>query len=443
MRKVLICLMLAAATTATAQEKLEVTGSAVVPPDAAKLADTAASGFTRVHVGDMILDLPESTPPAATSGFSFYNSSPWPGGVIPLVFEQGFTAAEFQVINEACNQWSRAANVRCVDRTTQANYVLVSRQPTGCNANVGTRPGAVRMNLQPDGCMLTRIVAHELGHLLGFIHEHQRPDRDQYLDVFLQNVTSQNAYNFELLTTALRHSAYDFGSIMHYEWYGFSKTPGNLVTMWPKNPYGFLGQTMGLVEAPSVSDGQAARVFYGAPTGAYASDRPGPPVLIGNVTDANPVQLSWAPDAHTPQPTLYRLVVSSRPGRKGDLAITDLGSVSRFAATATPGQTYWLSIAGVNQRGGSISNEIAVRVPLPAQQPFVLSASVSGRNVIFSWTGPSTVTLAWTNRAPGLIDGTFQVSGNTALSANTPPGTYYVALWDGARWSNVVTVTVG
>ena len=51
---------------------------------------------------------------------------------------------------------------------------------------VGT--GSQDVSVQQDGCMYKGTIVHEYLHALGFQHEQARPDRDNYLKVYYQNI---------------------------------------------------------------------------------------------------------------------------------------------------------------------------------------------------------------------------------------------------------------
>ena len=62
-------------------------------------------------------------------------------------------------------------------------------------------------------------IVHELGHAIGFIHEHNRPDRDEYITINRQNINSTAAYNFNIYSPGLINTygvPYDYTSVMHY-----------------------------------------------------------------------------------------------------------------------------------------------------------------------------------------------------------------------------------
>jgi Notch-like protein len=74
-------------------------------------------------------------------------------------------------------------------------------------------------------CIHKGTIVHELLHALGFWHEQSRPDRDDYITLALENVRADLAYNFDKYTlndVDLLGTAYDYESIMHYEWDAFS-----------------------------------------------------------------------------------------------------------------------------------------------------------------------------------------------------------------------------
>lgn len=75
-------------------------------------------------------------------------------------------------------------------------------------------------------------------HAIGFYHEQSRYDRNDYVDVFLDNVMENNHRNFEIQTADnITHckTEYDFKSVMHYGTKDFSKN--GLDTIRPKQPH--------------------------------------------------------------------------------------------------------------------------------------------------------------------------------------------------------------
>jgi ABC-type Fe3+-citrate transport system substrate-binding protein len=75
-----------------------------------------------------------------------------------------------------------------------------------------------------------RHINHELMHCLGFQHEHQRPDRDNYIIVNFENIIENNKKDFIILFDKnekyiydpLKYE-YDYKSVLHYSNYIFSK----------------------------------------------------------------------------------------------------------------------------------------------------------------------------------------------------------------------------
>ena len=60
---------------------------------------------------------------------------------------------------------------------------------------------------------------HEIGHTIGLIHEHLRPDRDGYLTIHYENMDSETARSLEKWSSEAATTndiPYDHTSIMHY-----------------------------------------------------------------------------------------------------------------------------------------------------------------------------------------------------------------------------------
>ncbi|MDZ4084207.1 MAG: M12 family metallopeptidase, partial [Bdellovibrionales bacterium] len=226
-------------------------------------------------------------------------------------------------ITTACQRWGAVANISCeispvvLDRsvTTDANGAPYSRpQPegvvvayviprgasicgttaAGCAAIGGPGTGsggralrfpyfAVREHLLAD----IGIFMHEFGHTLGFVHEHTRTDRDQYLDV--NPLAFHPGGGASLFEGNNEQSPFDFSSIMQYplqspDWDNWkNNVAGSYLAI--KRQYMaqhmkevvsggyFMRHTHGFLPAavPSILDVQSATEVYGMPLVQRAS----------------------------------------------------------------------------------------------------------------------------------------------------------------------------
>lgn len=71
----------------------------------------------------------------------------------------------------------------------EKSYISLTSEKTGCWSSVGKVGGEQRVNLQTPACLKKRgTVIHELMHAVGFLHEQNREDRDDYVSIAWQNI---------------------------------------------------------------------------------------------------------------------------------------------------------------------------------------------------------------------------------------------------------------
>ncbi|PVD37829.1 hypothetical protein C0Q70_00431 [Pomacea canaliculata] len=167
----------------------------------------------------------------------------WDYGIIPYDIEANFTGANKAMFKLAMRHWENHTCVTFVERKPDdENYILFTERSCGCCSFVGKRGNGAQAISIGKNCDKFGIVVHELGHVIGFWHEHTRPDRDEHVQIIYKNIMPGQEYNFNKLTATDVNSlgeVYDYGSIMHYARNTFARN-NYLDTILPRRKPGMV-----------------------------------------------------------------------------------------------------------------------------------------------------------------------------------------------------------
>ncbi|XP_064638075.1 zinc metalloproteinase nas-14-like isoform X2 [Lineus longissimus] len=106
------------------------------------------------------------------------------------------------------------------------NKIYFQNGGGGCNSQLGMVNGSQAVNLDNNGCRFMGLYFHEIGHAIGLVHEHQLPDRGDYVTVLWSNVDPPMKSAFFKYSESLLDRfeiPYDITSIMHYGINAFGK----------------------------------------------------------------------------------------------------------------------------------------------------------------------------------------------------------------------------
>jgi hypothetical protein len=200
----------------------------------------------------------------------------WPGGRIPVQFRSEVPFSARQSFFEACNAWGAEANISCFTRAAEPDFLDVTNGAdcvigaAGCSL-YGVHGGPQLFGIRDWYAM--PVILHELGHALGLAHEHQRFDRDVFVQINFQHVLPQAIHAFDRINTRYE-SYYDYASVMHYGANAASADGYDTITTLDPAYSAIIGNA----EVLSRRDRLAAMKLYGSKSGLVNIEVP---VVVG------------------------------------------------------------------------------------------------------------------------------------------------------------------
>ncbi len=188
--------------------------------------------------------------------------SRWAKGIIPFEIDRnGMTGPDKRTLEVAIEQWNLVAALKLVPLQHQSDYLVFTIAPVGAGGRAsGTaRQGRVTVSMDyrwadtSGAQVVISALMHEIGHVAGLMHEHQRPDRDHFVSIANADDNGNTMAHYGGTPVG----PYDCASLMHYRSSGNAHDP----TLKP----GGCNQLSG----EALSPGDIAALNYLAPEGVW------------------------------------------------------------------------------------------------------------------------------------------------------------------------------
>jgi Astacin (Peptidase family M12A) len=348
---------------------------------------------------------------SATTIFKNY----WPKNTVVYDFDANLPQQKRSEFQTAIDKIVAKTHLRFVRRSNESIFVTI-KQGNSCSSPVGRTNNGV-ITIHPNAYCGVSGMIHEIGHTLGLWHEHQRKDRDGWINIKRYPSFSEDDWQANFGSNYVQDSGpYDLSSIMHYR--GGRYNGFEIVATNPAN------NVILNAAVSDLSSGDVASINR-----IYVPDAPsltGPATQISNTT----TQIVWQT---VPGVSQYAVSVTDLTTK------ISLKSETTTATSLTLDQLqdqhrYGYSVQSISKDGGSRSlasnGEFVVQIPAAISAIAVQSANttVSSGQVV-----NLTATVSGTGSFNSGINWSI-VSGSGSLSSTTGSPVTYTA-------PNVITAT--
>jgi len=186
------------------------------------IAKANADAKTKLVYGDIVPNLNRNAASCTAKGCK------WPKYgryvIVPYYISRNYNEKERNLIIATMRTFHDSTCIRFVNWHWWYRSFLYFFSGSGCWSYVGRQPRGQYVSLKKNGCLYTSTIQHEILHALGFHHEHNRSDRDDYIAVIYDNIKSGYETQFYRADTNNLGTPYDYNSVMHYHKWAFANS---------------------------------------------------------------------------------------------------------------------------------------------------------------------------------------------------------------------------
>uniref|UniRef100_A0A5S6QKU0 Metalloendopeptidase n=1 Tax=Trichuris muris TaxID=70415 RepID=A0A5S6QKU0_TRIMR len=189
----------------------------------------------------------------------------WEGSVIPYRLDESLREGSRTAVLKAIRLWQENTCLQWRERPRGqfAEGILFTENEHTCSSFVGKVGRVQNISVSWPQCATVGLVAHQMGHAIGLLHEQNRLDQERYLTVNFNNLNS----NFRDLVARLHSDLlvdfdlpYDHGSVMHVA--PVKNTKGNNNTAAVVTVDANYQWTIGQRKRPSFLDYKLVNMLY-------------------------------------------------------------------------------------------------------------------------------------------------------------------------------------